>query len=134
MDKTGVDKTDKIFVVVFFSLLISLVGIISLIAVTKGPMKMAELTITNLDFTIGDASTGKIIIHVINSGDYDVTVSEIKINNETANSWKATNSPTLTLGATETFTVTHEIIADTKYYIWLFSTEEHLVGSYTNTA
>jgi len=134
------DKTDHkdalIFVIVFFSMLISLIA--GYLAVDssnfqKGRMDQRELTITNVDFTIGDASTGKIIIQAINSGDFDITVYEIKVNNETANSWEATN-PTVTIGATETFTVTQAIMADTKYYIWLFSTEGHLVGSYTKTA
>ena len=138
LDKPDLDK-GLIFVIVFFSLLISLIGTISLIALTnssnfqKDRMKIAELLITNLDFTVGDASTGKIIIQAINSGDFDVTVSEIKVNNETANSWEATN-PTVTTGATETFTITHEITAGNKYYIWLFSTDGQLVGSYTKTA
>jgi len=94
---------------------------------------MAELTTTNVEFTIGDASTGKIIIHVINSGDYDVTVSEIKVNNETASSWEATNSATVTVGATEKFTVTHEIIAETKYVITIYE-DGRMMSSYTETA
>ena len=96
-------------------------------------MDTRELTITNLDFTIGDASTGKIIIQASNSGNFDITVYEIKVNNETATSWEATNSPTLNIGETETFTVTHEITEGTKYRITLWTPEGQLVGSYTKT-
>ena len=139
MDKPVLDK-GLIFVIVFFSLLFSLIGTISLIALSnssnfqKDRMKIAELLITNLDFTVGDSSTGKIKIYVSNSGDFDVTVYEIKVNNETATSWEATNSPTLNIGETETFTVTHEITEGTKYRITLWTPEGQLVGSYTKTA
>ena len=91
-------------------------GIISLIGLINYSLSfeafiarrtIKELDITNIDFTYGDATTGQIIISTINSGNnakaQDVTVSKIKINNETASSWEATNSATVTKRATETF-------------------------------
>ena len=92
-----------------------------------------ELNIIKVDFAIGDSSSGKIIVQVTNLVDFDITVSEIRINSEKTNSWKATN-PTVTVDATETFTITHEITAGNKYGINLFTKEGRLIGSYTKTA
>jgi len=97
-----------------------------------------ELDITTIDFIYGNATTGQIIISTVNSGNnaraQDVTVSKIKINNEQASSWEATNSATVTVGATETFTVTQEIESGNKYTISIFEKDGTLIGSLTSTA
>ena len=122
-------------------------GIISLIGLINYSLSfeafiarrtIKELDITNIDFTYGDATTGQIIISTINSGNnakaQDVTVSKIKINNEIASSWEAINSAKVTLGATETFIVTQEIVSGNKYTIFIFEKDGTLVGSFTSTA
>ncbi len=93
-----------------------------------------DLDITDVDFTYGDATTGQIIISVINLQNIEVTVSAFKVNSTTVSSWTATDSATLAVGATETFTITQAITAGNKYSILMFEKEGTMVGSFTGTA
>jgi len=99
-----------------------------------GEMEISELTITHLDFTIGDAEDGRIIINVANSGTSDVTVYRIRINGENVDTWESATSNTVRAGTPETFTITKAVTTATKYSVMLFSIDGTMVGSYTATA
>jgi len=93
-----------------------------------------DLDIIDVDFTYGNAATGQIIISVINLQKIEVTVSAFKVNSTTVSSWTATDSATLAVGATETFTIKQAITAGNKYSILMFEKEGEMVGSFNGTA
>jgi len=97
-------------------------------------MEVSELTITHLDFALGDAENGRIIISVVNSGTRDVTVYRIRINGENESTWSAETSNTVRAGTPETFTITKAVNKAAKYSVMLFSVDGTMVGSYTATA
>ena len=103
-------------------------------SLTTDSMEVNELTITNLDFTIGDSSTGKIIVHVTNTGTSDVTIQDIKVNGEQADIWSANTSSTVIIGTVENFTTTQLVEIGKKYMVTLHTTDGTLVGSYTDIA
>ncbi|UCH37127.1 MAG: hypothetical protein JSV76_05405 [Candidatus Bathyarchaeota archaeon] len=98
-----------------------------------GFMETSELTVTNVDFTPGDPS-GQIAVDVTNSGTSAVTVTQIKVNGETAGTWSSGTSDTIEPGADETFTITQAVVAGNKYSISMFANDGTLIGSYTETA
>ncbi len=97
-------------------------------------MEVSELTITSIEFTVGDAENGRVIAHVTNVGTSDVTVHRIRINGENVATWTTDNSNTVRAGTTETFTSTIEVTEAAKYSVMLFSIDGTMVGSYTATA
>ena len=97
-------------------------------------MEVSELTIIDLDFTFGDASTGEIAVQVSNPGTSDVTVSRIRVNGEESTSWLVDNSTTVVSGSNETFTIIQLIEAGKKYSVTLYTNDGTMVGSYTATA
>ena len=99
-----------------------------------GEMKVSELTITGLEFTVGDATDGRIIAHVSNTGTSDVTVYRIRINGENVATWSADASNTVRAGTTEIFRSTVAVTEAAKYSVMLFSIDGTMVGSYTSTA
>ena len=103
-------------------------------SLTTDSMEVNELTITNLDFTIGDSSTGKIVVHVTNTGTSDVTIQDVKVNGDKANTWSANTSQTVIIGNDENFTITQLVDIGKKYMVTLHTTDGTLVGSYTDTA
>jgi flagellin-like protein len=103
-------------------------------SLTIGFMETSELTVTQMTFTIGDATDGRIIVAVTNSGTSDVTVSLIKVNGVTAGTWTATGSATVAAGASDTLTITHIATAGNKYAVNMFASDGTLVGSFTETA
>ena len=103
-------------------------------SLTIGFMETAELTITEVDFTIGDASTGRIAVHVTNSGTSDFTVKNIRVNGETASIWSSGTSDTIAPAASEIFTITQAVAAGSKYAVTLYDIDGTMVGAYTATA
>jgi flagellin-like protein len=103
-------------------------------SLTIGFMETSELTVTQITFTVGDATNGRIAVAVTNSGTSDVTVSLIKVNGATASTWSSGTSDTVVPGASETFTITQLVAAGNKYNINMFTTDGTLVGSFTDTA
>ena len=97
-------------------------------------MEVMELTITHIEFTVGDASTGRLIVHVSNTGTSDVTVHSIRINGENIDTWSVDNSNTVRAGTSETFTLNIAVNEAAKYSVMLFSIDRTMVGSYTATA
>ncbi len=103
-------------------------------SLTIGFMETTEVTITEVDFTIGDAIDGRIAVYVTNSGTSDVTIHKIRVNGEPANSWSAETSETVDSGVDGTFTITQVVATANKYGITLYSIDGTMVGSYTATA
>ncbi len=97
-------------------------------------MEVSELTITHLDFTVGDTETGKVIVYVTNSGTSDVTVYRIRVNGENEGTWSSETSNQVTAGTSEVFTVTRVVAQATKYSVILYTIDGTMVGSYTDTA
>ena len=95
-------------------------------------MYTTELTVTGLEFTIVDSSSGWIIVHVTNSETIDFTVKTIKVNGENVTAWSAETSNTLTPNDSETFTINHEVTTEIKYHVALFDTEGILLAAYTD--
>lgn len=132
------DKRNVTFLLVIISLVIgsTLIVVInnSSFEAFISRREYKDLDITNVDFTYGDATTGQIIISAINLQKIEVTVSAFKVNNTTVSSWRATDSATLAVGATETFTITQAVTAGNKYSILMFAKDGTMIGSFTDTA
>jgi len=103
-------------------------------SLTIGFMETSELTITDLDFTIGDETTGRINIYVTNSGTSDFTVERIRVNGENASSWSSTTSDTLAPTDSEIFTITQTVETGNQYAVSLFDIDGTMIGAYTATA
>ena len=102
-------------------------------SLTIGFMETSELTITDVDFTIGDPS-GYIIVQVTNSGTSPFTVNRIRVNGENAGIWSSGTSNTVNPGAVETFTITQPIAAGNKYAVSLYDIDSTMIGAHTATA
>ena len=103
-------------------------------SLTIGFMETSQTAITEVDFTIGDASTGRIAIHVTNPGTSEVTIRRIRINGENEITWSSGTSDTVAPGNSETFTITQAVATGSKYAISLYDFDGTMVGSYTATA
>ena len=103
-------------------------------SLTIGFMETTELTITELDFVIGDSSNGRIIAYVTNSGTSSFTVNRIRVNGNLATTWSATTSATIAPSNSETFTITQAVGAGNKYAVTLYKIDGSMVGAYTDTA
>jgi flagellin-like protein len=103
-------------------------------SLTIGFMETSELTVTNVDFTVGNSTAGSIAVDVTNSGTSDVTVTIIKINGNTASTWSSGTSDTVPSGEDETFTITQTVVAGNKYSISMFANDGTMIGSYQDTA
>ena len=97
-------------------------------------MEVSELAITHLDFTVGDAENGRIIVHVTNSGTSDVTVFRIMVNGENEENWSSETSDTVVAGTSEVIRVTRAVVQANKYSVILYTFDGTMVGSYTDTA
>lgn len=97
-------------------------------------MEVSELTITHIDFTTGNATDGRIIVHASNTGTSDVTIYRIRVNGADESTWSADTANTVAPGATETFTITKAVSAGTKYSVLMFTIDGTMVGSFTDTA
>jgi flagellin-like protein len=103
-------------------------------SISIGYMEVSELTITGLDFTFGDAVTGRIAVQVTNSGTSSFTVRRIRVNGENVGTWSSGTSDTVAPGASETFTITQAVAAGSKYAVTLYDIDGTMVGAYTATA
>lgn len=92
-----------------------------------------KLTVTGMDFTTGDFSSGKINIHITNSLETAVTISAMRINNQLADVWSSTSN-TIAPGASETFTITQAVLPGNQYNVNIYDTEGTLVAASTATA
>lgn len=99
-----------------------------------GNMETIELTITNVDFTIGNDSTGRITVQATNSGTSPFTVNRIRVNGENAGIWSSGTSNTVSPGHFEIFTITQAIAAGSKYAVTLYDIDNTMIGAYTATA
>ena len=105
-------------------------------SLTLGFMENSEMTITDIEFTIGDATTGRIVVYVTNTGTSSFTVKNMRVNGEKMDldDWTSESSDTVAPGASETFTITHTVAAGNKYAVSLYDIDGTLVGAYTATA
>jgi len=103
-------------------------------SLTLGFMENSELTITDIDFTLGDALTGRIIVYATNSGTSSYTVTRIRVNGENADTWSSGTSDTIAPGTSETFTITQAVTVGLKYAVTLYKIDGTMVGAYTATA
>jgi archaeal type IV pilus assembly protein PilA len=93
-----------------------------------------EVTITGVDFTTGDAESGRIVVYVTNSGTSRFTVQYMRVNAENTDEWSSGTSDTIAPGDSEIFTITHEVVAGQKYSVALFDADGTLVGAHIATA
>jgi flagellin-like protein len=103
-------------------------------SLTIGFMETSELTITHVDFTIGNATTGRIFVNVTNSGTSSFTVKNIRVNGQISSIWSPDISSTIDPGDSERFTITQAVTAGNKYAVSLYDMDGTLVGAYTATA
>jgi len=103
-------------------------------SLTIGYMETSELTITDVDFTIGDAIDGRIFVYVTNSGTSKFTVKNMRVNGEISSTWSYQDSDTVEPGDSEIFTITQAVAAGSKYAVSLYDMDGTLVGAYTATA
>ena len=103
-------------------------------SLTIGFMETTELTITELDFVVGDSSNGRIIAYVTNSGTSSFTVDRIRVNGNLPPIWSADISETIAPGDSEIFTITHVVEIGNKYAVTLYKIDGSMVGAYTDTA
>ena len=103
-------------------------------SLTIGFMETSELTITELDFLVGNTTSGHIIAYVTNSGTSSFTVNRIRVNGNLATTWSATTSNTIAPGDSETFNITQAVTAGNKYAVTLYRIDGSMVGAYTDTA
>lgn len=103
-------------------------------SLTVGPMAIGELTVTDVEFTVGDASTGRIIVQVTNTETRDFYVAFVRANGETVSNWTSKTSNTVPAGASETVTITHTVATGTTYNVKLLNREGTVIGNYTATA
>ena len=101
-------------------------------SLTIGFMETSELTITEVDFTIGEP--GSITVYVTNSGTSKFTVNRIRVNGENAITWSSGTSNTVTPAATETFTITQDVEVGSKYAVILYDIDNTMIGAHTATA
>ena len=92
-----------------------------------------KLTVTAMDFTTGDSSSGKINIHITNSLDHAVTISGMRVNNQWADVWSSTSN-TIAPGTSETITVTRAVLPDNQYNVNIYDTEGTMIAASTDTA
>ncbi len=97
-------------------------------------MEVSELTITHVEFNVGDAVDGRIIVNAANTGTSDVTIYRIRVNGGDESTWSSDTSNTVAAGASETFRITRAVSSGTKYSIMMFTIDGTMVGSYTVTA
>ena len=103
-------------------------------SLTIGFMQTSELTITDVNFTLGDASTGRIIVYTTNTGTASFTVTRIRVNGTNAANWSSETSNTVGPSNSETFTINQEVIPGNKYAVSVYDIDGTLVGAYTSTA
>ena len=126
-----------------YFLLIVICGAIGAIALiyynpfkfTKGMMPTRELCVTQMEFTtLSDSDI--IILHVTSACTPTVTVAAVKINGETQNKITGNSIHGLTFepGDLGTITVEHDWITGNNYTVSMFTSDGHLLGSYTDTA
>ena len=98
-------------------------------------MKTKELLVTQMEFTtLSDSDI--IILHVINPEINPLTVATVKINGETQNKITGNSIHGLTFEPDDlgTITVEHDWRTGNSYTVSMFTSDGHLLGSYTDTA
>ena len=103
-------------------------------SISTGSMETSELTITAVDFTIGDASNGRIAVTVTNSGTSAFTVKWIRVNGKTVSAWSSGFSDTVIPGTGEIFTITQAVEAGSKYAVSLYDVDGTMIGAHMATA
>jgi len=103
-------------------------------SLTIGFMETSELTITDIVFTVGDDTNGRIAVMVTNSGTSDFTIVRIRINGENAATWSSGTSNTVTPGTSETFTITQAVEAGFQYAVSLYDIDNTMIGASVATA
>ena len=103
-------------------------------SLTIGFMETSELTITELDFTYGDASTGRIIVYVTNSGTSSFTVNRIRVNGEIVSNWSSATSDPIAPGTSDVLTIIQAVAVANKYAVTVYKMDGTMVGAYTATA
>ena len=133
-DKKGLSPVVAAIILIAVTVAVSIAVAAWMGSLTTNTMEVNELTITKVEFTIGDSSTGRIFVYVHNSGTSDVTAHRIRVNGENENSWSSEISDTILAGASETFTITKVVNVATKYSITLYTVDGTMIGSYVATS
>ena len=103
-------------------------------SIASSSMAAKELSVSYVDFTTGDYSSGRIVLNVDNPSTKDATISVIKVNGQTSGSWSSGSSSTIAAGGSETFTITRAVVAGNSYAVELYDSEGTLRASFTQTA
>jgi flagellin-like protein len=103
-------------------------------ALTVGFMGSSSVTITDVAFTEG--ASGPITIDVKNTGTNDVTITAVKVNNDSPTSFAATtgNSLTMASGETSEIDIVDAVVLGNPYKIDLYDSNGQVIGSYQATA
>ena len=134
-----IDQRDKIGICFLLVIVMgSAIGVYALIydnSLTIVPMETKELCVTQMEFTtLSDSDI--IILHVTNPETKPLTVATVKINGYTQNKITGDSIHGLTFkpGDLGTITIEQNWIAGNNYTVDLFTSDGHLLGSYTDTA
>lgn len=103
-------------------------------SLTIDPPLTKDLTVTDMVFTEGNATEGKIVVTVSNTGTSALTVDTIKVNDVTVTTWTTSTSATVVSGSTETFTITCEITTGNEYFVRMFAFDGTLIAAYEDTS
>ena len=131
------NKMDAYFLLLVISVGIGAIALIyyNPFKFTKGMMPTRELCVTQMEFTtLSDSDI--IILHVTNPEINPLTVVTVKINGETQNKITGNSIHGLTFepGDLGTITVEHDWRTGNSYTVSMFTSDGHLLGSYTDIA
>lgn len=112
---------------------VAIIAALLMSTIAINSMSAKELS-SELSFSLGDSSSGRMMVHVTNPQNNDVTVAVIKVNDETANIWSSGTSNTVAPDASETFTITHEVVTGQEYCVTMYNNDGTLIASCTKTA
>jgi len=90
-------------------------------ALTVGFMATEEAKITSITFTVGNATDGRIVLKVSNTGTTAVTISEVWVNNVATTSVAYNTDSTAEANSQITVTITQAVAAGNAYSVKLIS-------------
>jgi flagellin-like protein len=93
-------------------------------ALTVGFMGTEEVKITSMTFTVGDATTGRIVLKASNTGTNAATINEVWVNNVAIAAGSVAYDPatsTINGNAQKTITITGAVSAGYSYSVKLVS-------------
>ena len=133
-DKKGLSPVVAAIILIAVTVAVSIAVAAWMGSLTIGFMQTSELTITDVDFVIGNTDNGQIIVYVTNSGTSHFTVNRIRVNGENSDTWDSAVSETVAPGTSEIFTIAQEVSVGNKYAVSLYDIDGTMIGAHTATA